>query len=250
MENVSLSVYIEDETSSRQESLLSVSSHNDYIPDVVRVTPKKIGKNNLVGTYTIKVSPETFSSYKIYYYILVPIPSIACVICGAMWWTNLQPWFGYLEGDPKTLQTLLLEFWVLSIIVTFVIIGLVSVALKFSDTYNHEKLKKLFMVITLICITIGIVAGIAMIVVGGKCIHKTKGNKCSTYINLLQNYSNTFDNDNAIKKYQYFIGNKTQGMSASEAQKWINDFFSSSEKKCKNCSKWFIAVYSIFLLFY
>ena len=53
-----------------KETFISVSTHNDYIPDVVRVTPKKIRKDNLVGTYIIKVYPETFSTYKIYYYTL------------------------------------------------------------------------------------------------------------------------------------------------------------------------------------
>ena len=69
--NAQLSVYMDTNYFVfNKQSLISVSNHNDYIPDVVRVTPKKIGKNNLVGTYTIKVSPETFSSYKIYYYTL------------------------------------------------------------------------------------------------------------------------------------------------------------------------------------
>ena len=65
--NAQLSVYLEKENSM---SFISISRHNDYIPDVVRVTPQKIGKDNLIGNYIIKVYPETFSSYKIYYYIL------------------------------------------------------------------------------------------------------------------------------------------------------------------------------------
>ena len=64
-----LSVYLEDETSYNKESLISISSHNDYIPDVVRITPKKIGKDNLVGKYIVKVYPETFSTYQLYYYV-------------------------------------------------------------------------------------------------------------------------------------------------------------------------------------
>ena len=68
--NAQLSVYQEKETSYNRQSLISISSHNDYIPDVVRITPKKIGKDNLVGKYIIKVYPETFSTYKIYYYVL------------------------------------------------------------------------------------------------------------------------------------------------------------------------------------
>ena len=64
-----LSVYLEDENSYNKESLVSISSHNDYIPDVVRITPKKISKDNLVGKYIVKVYPETFSTYQLYYYV-------------------------------------------------------------------------------------------------------------------------------------------------------------------------------------
>ena len=68
--DVQLTVFLEDETSYRKESLLSVSSHNDYIPDVVMITKDKINKNNLVGKYIAKVFPDTFSTYNIYYYVL------------------------------------------------------------------------------------------------------------------------------------------------------------------------------------
>ena len=68
--NAQLSVYKEKETSYNKESLISISSHNDYIPDVVRITPKKISQENLIGKYIIKVFPETFSTYKLYYYTL------------------------------------------------------------------------------------------------------------------------------------------------------------------------------------
>ena len=65
-----LSVYLEDENTFRRESLLSISSHNDYIPDVVQINKEKIGKENLVGKYIVKVYPETFSSYQVYYYVI------------------------------------------------------------------------------------------------------------------------------------------------------------------------------------
>ena len=42
-----LSVFLEDETSYNKETLLSISSQSDYLPDVVRITPKIIGKDNL-----------------------------------------------------------------------------------------------------------------------------------------------------------------------------------------------------------
>jgi len=64
-----LSVYLEEE-STYKESLISISTHNDYIPDVVRITKNKIGKESLVGKYIVKVYPETFSSYQVYYYVI------------------------------------------------------------------------------------------------------------------------------------------------------------------------------------
>ena len=68
--NAQLSVYMDTDNAFNKETFISISAHNDYIPDVVRITPKKIRKDNLIGTYTIKVFPETFSTYKIYYYTI------------------------------------------------------------------------------------------------------------------------------------------------------------------------------------
>ena len=68
--NAQLSVYKEKETSYNKESLISVSSHKDYIPDVVKVNAKKIGQENLIGKYIVKVYPETLSTYKVYYYVV------------------------------------------------------------------------------------------------------------------------------------------------------------------------------------
>ena len=68
--NAQLSVYMETDNIFNKETFISVSTHNDYIPDVVRVTPKKINKNNLIGTYIVKVYAESCSKYKIYYYTI------------------------------------------------------------------------------------------------------------------------------------------------------------------------------------
>ena len=65
-----LSIYLEDETSYNKESLISVSTHNDYVPDVIKITSKKIGKENLIGKYIVKIYPENFSSYQVYYYVI------------------------------------------------------------------------------------------------------------------------------------------------------------------------------------
>ena len=50
--------------------LISISYHNDYIPDVVRITPEKIHRANLVGNYLVKVSATCYSNYNLYYYVI------------------------------------------------------------------------------------------------------------------------------------------------------------------------------------
>ena len=44
------------------------SLHDDYIPDVIRITPKRINSEDLVGKYSVKVFSKTFSTYQLYYY--------------------------------------------------------------------------------------------------------------------------------------------------------------------------------------
>ena len=53
---------------SQNMKLVGVSMNNDYIPDVVRITPNKIGRDNISGRYFIKVTGKCFSSYNLYYY--------------------------------------------------------------------------------------------------------------------------------------------------------------------------------------
>ena len=48
--------------------LIGVSSNKDYIPDVIRVTPNKLGGDSIAGRYLIKISSVCFSSYNLYYY--------------------------------------------------------------------------------------------------------------------------------------------------------------------------------------
>ena len=49
--------------------ILSLSSlHDDYIPDVIRITPKRLNKDDIIGKYKIKVFSKTFSTYILYYY--------------------------------------------------------------------------------------------------------------------------------------------------------------------------------------
>ena len=47
---------------------IGMSINKDYLPDVVRITPKRLNKENLIGSYIIKVTADTFSSYYLYYY--------------------------------------------------------------------------------------------------------------------------------------------------------------------------------------
>ena len=48
---------------------ISLSSLNDdYIPDVIRISPKKLNTENIVGKYHVKVFSKTFSTYVLYYY--------------------------------------------------------------------------------------------------------------------------------------------------------------------------------------
>ena len=54
----------------KEGQLISISYHNDYIPDVVRITPKKIKRENLVGNYLVKVSATCYSNYNLYYYVI------------------------------------------------------------------------------------------------------------------------------------------------------------------------------------
>ena len=52
----------------KNAKLFGMSMNNDYIPDVVRITPQKINENNISGRYLIKVTGKCFSSYNLYYY--------------------------------------------------------------------------------------------------------------------------------------------------------------------------------------
>ena len=47
--------------------IIRVSFNKDYLPDVIRITPKKINKDNLTRLYIVRVSAVTFSSYNLYY---------------------------------------------------------------------------------------------------------------------------------------------------------------------------------------
>ena len=45
-----------------------LSLNDDYIPDVIRITPKRINEENLLGKFIIKVYSKTYSTYHLYYY--------------------------------------------------------------------------------------------------------------------------------------------------------------------------------------
>ena len=49
-------------TNSKEGKLISMSYHNDYIPDVIRITPEKIKRENLVGDYIVRISATCYSN--------------------------------------------------------------------------------------------------------------------------------------------------------------------------------------------
>lgn len=52
----------------KNTQLIGISRKDDYIPDVIRVTPLKLLSDDLIGRYIVFVSAKTFSSYNLYYY--------------------------------------------------------------------------------------------------------------------------------------------------------------------------------------
>ena len=48
--------------------LIGISKKDDYLPDVIRITPLKFFSDNLIGRYLVYVSAKTFSSYNLYFY--------------------------------------------------------------------------------------------------------------------------------------------------------------------------------------
>ena len=68
-----LAVYRKDNisdfsTEHKNMKLVGVSMNNDYIPDVIRITPVKLNKDNISGRYFIIINAKCFSSYNLYYY--------------------------------------------------------------------------------------------------------------------------------------------------------------------------------------
>ena len=53
---------------SKNTELIGISKKDDYIPDVIRITPLRLSSQNLIGRYVVYVSSKTFSSYNLYYY--------------------------------------------------------------------------------------------------------------------------------------------------------------------------------------
>ena len=52
----------------KNTEIIGISKKDDYIPDVIRVTPLKLFSDNLIGRYLVYVSAKTFSSYNLYFY--------------------------------------------------------------------------------------------------------------------------------------------------------------------------------------
>ena len=52
----------------KNSEIIGVSKKDNYIPDVIRITPMKLFKQDLIGRYLVYVSAKTFSSYNLYFY--------------------------------------------------------------------------------------------------------------------------------------------------------------------------------------
>ena len=61
-----MKVFINDENDNKKQ--IGSSANSDYIPDVVRITSKRLKKENLLGDYFVQITSTTFSSYNLYYY--------------------------------------------------------------------------------------------------------------------------------------------------------------------------------------
>ena len=60
----------DNQPKSKDGKLISISYHDDYIPDVIRINPKKLHQENIVGDYIVKISATCYSNYNLYYYVL------------------------------------------------------------------------------------------------------------------------------------------------------------------------------------
>ena len=64
-----LIVYKENKNETNKEkSIVAMSFNNDFIPDVVRITPFKLKQSNINGKYLVKIISSCFSTYSLYYY--------------------------------------------------------------------------------------------------------------------------------------------------------------------------------------
>ena len=58
---------IETDTT-KKEIFIGSSFNQNYLPDIVRITPKRLNSNNVNGIYIINIISTCFSSYSLYYY--------------------------------------------------------------------------------------------------------------------------------------------------------------------------------------
>ena len=60
----------ENQLLTKDGRLISLSYHDDYIPDVIRITPQRLNQEDIVGDYIVKVQATCYSNYNLYYYVL------------------------------------------------------------------------------------------------------------------------------------------------------------------------------------
>ena len=59
---------INEKETDKDKKLVGISFNSDFIPDVVRITPKKLNNTDIIGLYNVTVKSVYFSTYSIYYY--------------------------------------------------------------------------------------------------------------------------------------------------------------------------------------
>ena len=61
-------IKLEQKNNNNEYSLIKYSQNDYNLPDVIRLKPDDIQKNNLIGEYLITIYTKLFSSYNLYYY--------------------------------------------------------------------------------------------------------------------------------------------------------------------------------------
>ena len=61
-------LHVYDNTNNQKGTKIQTSSYSYYLPNVVQLTPEKVKRSTLKGSYSVRVQSKSFSTYSIYYY--------------------------------------------------------------------------------------------------------------------------------------------------------------------------------------